>query len=178
MKSIYIFLTKSDTCVSKMISLATADEYTHISIAFDKDLYPMYSFARKYLYTPLPAGLRIEPLQDGFYKRNDSIPCALYELKVSDESYKKAKALVSEMMEEEKLYKFNILGLILCRMNISYKRNQHYFCSEFVSEILQKSEAIQLPKNPSLMRPADYTQLEELDCLYEGQLCNLALGIA
>ena len=177
MKSIYIFLTKSDTCVSKMISLATADEYTHISIAFNKELYPMYSFARKYLYTPLPAGLRTEPLQDGFYKRNDGIPCALYELKVSEESYYKAKGLVTRMMEKENLYKFNILGLVLCRMNISFKRDQHYFCSEFVSEILLRSEALELPKNPSLMRPSDYTQLSELDCLYEGKLRNLALGM-
>ena len=53
MKSIYILLTKSDTVVSKAIHLVTADQYTHVSISFDKTLQPLYSFSRKYIYLPL-----------------------------------------------------------------------------------------------------------------------------
>ena len=58
MKSIYLLLTKSDTYVSKTIGLATSDKYTHISISFEETLEPLYSFARKYKRTPLPAGIR------------------------------------------------------------------------------------------------------------------------
>ena len=80
-RSIYILLTKSDTCISKIINLTTADRYTHASISFEENLQPMYSFARKYVHFPLPAGLRHEPLDEGFFKRYSYIPCALYELK-------------------------------------------------------------------------------------------------
>ena len=45
MKTIYIMLSKSDTMVSKMISALSECEYTHASIAFEKDLSPMYSVA-------------------------------------------------------------------------------------------------------------------------------------
>ena len=80
MKSIYLLLTRSDTYVSKTIGLATSDKYTHMSISFDEKLEPLYSFARKYKRTPLPAGIRHEDLYSGFYEKCNHIPCALYEL--------------------------------------------------------------------------------------------------
>ena len=173
MKSIYILLTKSDTVVSKAIHLVTADQYTHVSISFDKTLQPLYSFSRKYIYLPLPAGICHEPLSEGFYKKYHYIPCALYELKVEDEIYNTAKQIAENMLKESQAYKFNVLGLILCKFNIPYDRKNYYFCSEFVSEILAHSQILELPKMPSLMKPSDYLLFEELECLYKGNIHDL-----
>ncbi len=173
MKHIYILLTRSSTCISKIINLTTSDRYTHASISFEESLQPMYSFARKYVNFPLPAGLRIEPLHKGFFKKHNQIPCALYELEVSDDVYAAAKREVEEMMLEARKYEFSIIGLILCRLNIPLRRQNKYFCSEFVSEILSRSNALPLPKAPSLMRPNDYTEIPALSCKYEGKLSNL-----
>lgn len=173
MKSIYILLTKSDTYISKIIKLTTSDTYTHVSIAFDKSLQPLYSFSRKYVHFPLPAGLRIEPLTEGFYKKYDYIPCALYELKVEDDVYAAAKQKVEQMMVKAPLYRFSVIGLVLCRLGIPFHRQHHYFCSEFVSKILHNSKALSLPKEPSLMRPNDFTKIPNLTCLFEGQLFTL-----
>ena len=41
-KSIYILLTKSDTCISKIINLTTADRYTHVSISFDDLIFSIH----------------------------------------------------------------------------------------------------------------------------------------
>lgn len=173
MKTIYILLTQSETCVSKIINLTTDDMYTHISISFDESLEPMYSFSRKYTYSPLPAGLRIEPLRSGFYERYNYIPCALYELKVTSEVYESAKQQVESMMTESIKYQFSVIGLLLCRLNIPFHYGNLYFCSEFVSDVLDRNNAIKLPKVPSLMRPNDYTHLSELTCLFEGRLNEL-----
>lgn len=173
MKSIFILLTKSDTNVSKLIKLITSDTYTHASISFDEDLQPLYSFSRKYVYSPLPAGLRTEPLDKGFYQKYDYIPCALYELSVEDDIYDAAKSEVEQMMEEASTYRFNVLGLFLCKLNIPLHRNRQYFCSEFVSEVLSRCNALKLPKDTSLMRPNDYTKFDELVCLFEGRLNQL-----
>ncbi len=175
MKSIYILLTRSSTIISRVINLTTADRYTHASISFDESLEPMYSFSRKYVHIPLPAGLRVEPLHKGFFKKYNSIPCALYELRVTDEIYENAKREVEIMMAERKKYYFNIIGLILCRLNIPLRRRYHCFCSEFVSEILSRSNALMLPKAPSCMRPNDYTNIPDLSCKYEGRLNKLIL---
>ena len=122
-KDIYLLLTKSDTFISKAIYLMTQDSYTHISISFEENLQPMYSCARKYTYSPIPAGIRNESFEKGFYN--------------------------------------------------PYRRNHYYFCSEFVSEILAYSQAIELPKLPCLMKPSDYLLFEELECLYQGNIGEL-----
>lgn len=176
MKTIYILLTRSNTCISNAIHLFTADPYTHASISFDSDLETLYSFARKYMYTPLPAGLRTEQLHAGFFKKNGTIPCALYALEVSDEIYEEAKCRVKEMMSHSEEYRYSIMGLLLCKMGIPYHRDRYYFCSEFVSEILERSEALALPKHISLMRPYDYTQISACSCIYEGQLDQLHIS--
>lgn len=173
MKSIYILLTKSDTYISKIIKLTTSDTYTHVSISFDESLQPLYSFSRKFVRLPLPAGLREELLTDGFYKKYNYIPCALYELKVEDDVYTSAKQKVEQMMVKAPIYRFSVIGLVLCRFGIPFHRQHHYFCSEFVSKILNHSNALPLPKKPSLMRPNDFANMPGLTCLFEGQLCSL-----
>lgn len=172
MKIIYILLTKSDTYMSKIIKLATDDKYTHASISFEETLQPLYSFSRLQL-TPLPAGLHNEPFDSGFFKKYPYLPCALYSLEVEDHVYDSAKAAVENMMTSASLYRYNVMGLIFCRLNIPINRKYHYFCSEFVSEILKNSKALNLPKEPSLMRPADYMNIDGLTCLYEGSLDEL-----
>lgn len=177
MKSIYILLTKSDTYISKIIRLTTDDTYTYASISFTEDLEPLYSFGRLQPDMPLPAGLCAESFNRGFFKKYPNIPCALYELKVDDEVYESAKNTVTEMMSEADIYRYNLMGLLFCRFNIPLRRRRHYFCSEFVSEILSKNNALTLPKEPSLMRPNDYTKIHNLTCLYEGQLIDLIAQI-
>ena len=163
MKDIYLLLTKSDTFISKAIYLVTQDSYTHISISFEENLQPMYSCARKYTYSPIPAGIRNESFEKGFYNKNQHIPCALYKLTVKKEIYYKAKFILESILK----------GLILCKLEVPYRRNHYYFCSEFVSEILAYSQAIELPKLPCLMKPSDYLLFEELECLYQGNIREL-----
>ncbi len=174
MKSIYILLSKSDTYISKIIKFATDDQYTHASISFSDNLEPLYSFARLQADRPLPAGLCTESFHNGFFKKFQYIPCALYELKVEDDVYEATKADAEKMIEDAAIYRYSIMGLIFCMFSIPVNRRHHYFCSEFVSELLLKNNAITLPKPPSLMRPNDYTKIPHLSCIYEGQISGLA----
>ena len=103
----------------------------------------------------------------------ENIPCALYALEVTDEAYTRAKRRTQHMMNHGELYRFNSLGLLLCWMHIRWQRRRHYFCSQFVSEVLQKSGALELPKPSTLMHPSDYAELPELRCLYRGTLAGL-----
>lgn len=173
MKDIYLLLTKSDTFISKAIYLVTQDSYTHISISFEENLQPMYSCARKYTYSPIPAGIRNESFEKGFYNKNQHIPCALYKLTVKKEIYYKAKFILESILNHSQDYKYNLMGLILCKLEVPYRRNHYYFCSEFVSEILAYSQAIELPKLPCLMKPSGYLLFEELECLYQGNIGEL-----
>ena len=173
MKSIYILLTRSETYVSKLIHLTTSDPFTHVSISFDRSLQPLYGFARKTPRRALPAGLRTEPLNEGYYRQHRDIPCAVYEFQVSDDVYWRAKRLVDEMMENADWYRYNVLGLFLCAMNIPLSRKRYFFCAEFVGYILQHSQAVMLPKEASLMHPTDYALMPGGHCIFQGTIRDL-----
>ncbi|MBE5934622.1 MAG: hypothetical protein E7262_02375 [Lachnospiraceae bacterium] len=169
-KTIYILLTRTTTVVSRAVHLLTADDYTHVSISFNKKLQPLYSSSRKNGRTIFPAGPCKESFKHGYLRTHRNIPCAVYELHVSEEVYERAKHEVEKVMKHADDYHFNIIGLLLCRFNIAYNRKKNYFCSQFVSEVLKRSRAIKLPKEVSLMRPSDYMELPELALLFRGKL--------
>ena len=173
MKTLYIFLTRSGTLLSNLVYSLTGAQYTHISLAFDEDLSTLYSSTRKNGYTMFPAGPSREYLNRGVFLMRENIPCALYALEVTDEAYTRAKRRTQHMMHHGELYRFNSLCLLLCWMHIRWQRRRHYFCSQFVSEVLQKSGALELPKPSTLMHPSDYAELPELRCLYRGTLAGL-----
>lgn len=153
MKTIYILLTRSETILSKLVHLVTSDTYTHTSIAFEENMQTLYSSSRKNGRTLFPAGPCREHLHSGYFKRHSHIPCAVYTLQVSDGAYEAAKMEVGRIMSDCDQYHFNIIGLMLCLFNIPYHRKHYFFCSQFVGEILQRSHALKLPKDTSLMRP-------------------------
>ena len=173
MKTLYIFLTRSGTLLSNLVYSLTGAQYTHISLAFDEDLSTLYSSTRKNGYTMFPAGPSREYLNRGVVLMRENIPCALNALEVTDEAYTRTKRRTQHMMHHGELYRFNSLGLLLCWMHIRWQRRRHYFCSQFVSEVLEKSGAMELPKDSTLMHPNDYAQLPQLKCLYEGCLADL-----
>ena len=71
---------------------------------------------------------------------------------MTDEAYARARR-ADHMMAHGNLYRFNVLGLALCGLHIRRKRAATYFCSQFVSEVLEKSGSMQLPKHSTLMHP-------------------------
>ena len=173
MKTLYIFLTRSGTLLSNLVYHITGAQYTHVSLAFDPDLTTLYSSTRKNGYTMFPAGPSKEYLNRGVFRLREDIPCALYALDVTEEAYLRARRRADHMMAHGELYRFNSLGLLLCALHIRWKRRRHYFCSQFVSEVLQKSGSLDLPKHSTLMHPNDYASLPQLRCLYQGRLGDL-----
>ena len=171
---IYILLTRSGTLLSGAISLFTGDSYTHVSLAFDPELRSLCSFARRNAAFPLPAGLVRESLREGYFCRHGEMPCALYALPVSRSAYGKARRKVEKMLENRLDYRYSIKGLALCKLGIEEEREGHYFCSQFVGEVLEDSGVCALPKPPSLMRPQDYASLPGARCVFEGSLYRLA----
>ncbi|MBQ3105929.1 MAG: hypothetical protein IJC51_00405 [Eggerthellaceae bacterium] len=173
MKSIYILLMKSTTSLSRIVGFITSDKYTHVSLAFDEDLHPLYTSTRKNGEDMFPAGPCEEYLDRGFLARHPFTPCALYELKVSEEVYHKARKEALRFVEQSNDYGFNVMGLIFCQIGRPLKRKRKYFCSQLVSEILANSGALNLPREACLMKPSDYMCLPELSCRFEGTLGQL-----
>ena len=172
MKTIYILLTKTRTVLSRAIHATTGDGYTHIALALDSSLTELYSFARKNPWTPLPAGLVKENVHEGVYGRNENAPCLLYRLSVTEAQHEAIRLRIAEMEASEEPYRYSVLGILLCRLDLAHTRCHHMFCSQFVATLLEEAGALQLPKPSSLMRPSDFIGIPGLQRCYEGTLAH------
>ncbi len=173
MRSIYIFMTRSKTVLSRFIYLVSLDKYTHVSISFDSDLENLYTSSRKNGITAFPAGPCREGLNKGYIGRHRGIPCGLYELEVTDEVFETAKAYADRIMADSDRYHYNLIGVLLCKLGIVYHRRNHYFCSELVSEILTVSGAWEPEKDTALIHPVELREIPGVRVLYEGTVGGL-----
>lgn len=170
MKTIYILLTNTGTITSRLIRKFSDLEYTHSCISLDG--YNFYSFSRKYTYLILPAGMVIENTDKGGLKRFSNRNCVLYKLDIEDKKYNKLDKVINKMMKNTKL-RYNILGLLYCRLGFAFERQNHMFCSEFVCWVLAKSDIIYLEKSRSLYKPSDLMQIDGIEEAYKGTLFEL-----
>lgn len=173
MKNIYIILTQSTSIPSRLIRHFTGDIYTHASIAFDDNIHAMYSFARKYAYLPLPAGLVEEHIDSGFYRTQGEIPCTVLKKTVSEREYYEAKSHIHNMLCRSEEYKYSLLGLLFCKFKLPVEIEGYFFCSQFVARLLNDCGIASLPKHPALMHPADFLEIDSFDVVFEGKLSEL-----
>lgn len=170
-RTIHILLTRSGTWFSHLIHFATQDSYTHASIGLDGPSGPFYSFARKYRRLALPAGLVKE--QVTIHRR--AVPCCLYELNVSEETYLHLRLQLRTMYAQREEYHYSVLGVFACWLNLPLQRQHHYFCSQFVAGLLESCGAVELPKPPTLLRPADFCGIKALRPVHQGSLEGILL---
>lgn len=170
MRSVYILLTRTNTLFARAIHRITGDSYTHAALGMDRSLHKLYSFGRRYSYLMLPGGLITENIHAGVYGRNGQAPAVLCEIRVSDAVYGKIEKTIGDMMRNSRKYHYSIIGAWACYFNIPCRRSRHFFCSQFVAEVIRQSGALQLPKDPSLMMPDDFLRLPDVETVYSGAL--------
>ena len=174
MKKIYIVLTHTGTVLSKIVKYYTKYEYSHISIALDKDLNKMYSFGRLNPYNPFWAGFVHEYIDKGTFKRFKNTTTIIYSLEIADEQYSSIVKLIEKMIEHRKKYKFNILGLFAVSINKKVTAPNSFYCAEFVKYVVENA-GIEMTL-PEIIKPQDFRNLRNLQIVYTGLLRDYNRG--
>lgn len=167
-KNIYLVFSNTGTILAKCINYYTKDKYVHVSLSLDESFEKMYSFGRIYPRNPFIGGLVEENLKDGVYKNFQNSECIIYRVQVSNEQYILLKKELDLFLKDQKKYKYSLLGLLGVIMNRPIKRSNRYFCSEFVSYLLIKSNIYAPNKIPSLTKPSDLLNINDKEFIYEG----------
>lgn len=170
LKKIYIVLTQTRTCPARIIRLYTREPYAHASIALDKNLDEMYSFARRGMYNPFNAGFIREYIDRGVFGRFKSTTCSIYQLRITEEQYTKLRSEIDIFNRNKEAYSYNFLGVIGAAFNIPRCSENKYFCSQFVAHILEKSGIHIFDKNCALVKPRDIRINPYLEMIYQGKL--------
>lgn len=169
MQKIYIVLTHTGTLLSNVIKKYTKNEYSHISIALDKNLENIYSFGRLTPYNMFNAGFVKESLTSGTFKRFKETKTSVYETEITDEQYEIMKKEINRMYNSKEEYKFNIIGLFLVMFNKKIKLPKTFYCAEFVRYILNKAN-INIDYLPDIIKPEDFKNLKNVKLVYKGKL--------
>jgi hypothetical protein len=164
---IYILLTQTTSVLTKVIKFCTKTPYNHASLAFDDRLEYTYSFGRVNPDDPLIGGFSHERLDAGVFK---NATCQLLSLDVTPEQYRKMREHVAQIEANQLKYKFNFIGLFGARFDFEVKRKHAYFCSQFVSKVLQEVGLFPEDFPAYLVKPSDLVEHINLKVEYQGLL--------
>ena len=172
MKKFYILLSRTNTIPARVIRKTTGAHYSHTSFSLYPKTDHFYSYARRHKNLPIFSGFISENIHTKVFAKYPNSPCALYEIAVSDETYCKAKKLLKYFINHRKQATYSFLGAYAMPLGIPLKRMNKFTCSQFVAFILYYSGACELPKDPYLMMPDDFSDIKNAKLIYEGELKN------
>ncbi len=170
-KYVYIIFTFSGTIPSRIIRRTIRNPFSHVAIALNDHFDIMYSFARKYIHNPFNGGFVFENIEKGLIGKIVSIPCRIYSIEVTEEEYQKVVSILQQFIRKKNRLKYNYIGLLSTFLKVPITPKDSYFCSQFVSTVLNESHLIHLEENPVFISPkALECYLQKFKIVYEGDL--------
>jgi hypothetical protein len=164
-KKIYILLTKHKNIAALLLRLFTWHEYTHSSIALERD-------GAHYSFNPV-RGFTIErPI----HKKRGATPCRLYCVEVDDSAYAEIESRIKWFVDNPDEYKFNYVGLVFSILRIPIGVGNRYFCSQFVSDMLTKADATALRKRPNRYFPRHFPKEDSFTMTFQGEAASFIEG--
>ena len=112
----------------------------------------------------------------GFFKTHGNAQMAVLRVPVSEAQLRALEENLASFQENAEHIKYSLFGLVYCYFGISAKRENKYFCSQFVAEILQSAGIDLLQKPPTLTFPHDFLLLPEAESIYTGTFQNYCFG--
>lgn len=179
MKNIYIVVTQTGTILSRLLKFIKKREYNHVSIGLDRQLKQMYSFGRINPYIAFLGGFVRESPYHGTFKRFPQTKAIVYEMAVPDSEYRKIKRYLRYMYKHRRHFQYNYLGLFLASVDICYQPERHFYCSEFVRDVLVKFHIFKKDQFLSITEPAYFIHImKNYKCIYKGLLSEYAESIS
>lgn len=169
-KYIYLVFSKTGTWLSRLINIFSETKYVHSSISFDSTFREMYSFGRTNPNNPFSGGLVEENLYDGVFKKFSNSECLIYRIKVTEPQFELLELEIDYFLRDKEKYRYNFIGLFGVLLNKPLKRKHHYFCSQFVSEVLMKGNVFEATKKPELVKTTDLFLIENMELVYQGYI--------
>lgn len=175
-KKIYIVLSQTGTILSRVLKMITGSEYNHASVSLQPDLSYMYSFGRRHPYNPFWGGFVKESPNFGTFKRFSETRAVVLAIPVDDDTYLELKKELEKMFNDKDSYSYDVLGLLLAGFNIIYKREKHYYCSEFVRELLVQCGVEESDQFQPIVQPVHFLTIPDSEVIYRGKLSDFSLN--
>ncbi len=168
MQKIYILQMHSRTLPANIIKFFTGYPYSHITLSLDSDCYTTYSFGRRKVHSIINSGFITERQDGPFFSYFNKTVCRIFEIEISDEKYERLKAELAVMVEDPYKYRYDMIGIVPRLMGIAFTRKNRFVCSNFVADMLERSDICQFDKPACLIKPRDFESIENIKEIYTG----------
>lgn len=176
-RKIYIVISQTGTILSRILKFITGAKYNHASISLSPDLSIMYSFGRRHPYNPFWGGFVTESPDTGTFRRFSETRAVVLAITVREDQYMAIQERIDAMLEMKEAYHYNYLGLGLAAFNVRYRRSRHYYCSEFVRDLLAKSDVTGCRALAPIVQPIHFLEMPEVHEIFRGRLCDYAVSL-
>jgi hypothetical protein len=100
----------------------------------------------------------------------------ILEIAVSVEVYERIRRRLDEMLAEQKKYHYNYIGLGLAAFHVRWQQKYHFYCSEFVKDILQSCRVKGTECLRGIPQPIHFLKLP-CKCIYKGKLSDYNMAL-
>ena len=161
-KIMYVILFNNNALTSKFIKRVTNQPYSHAAISLNTTMNDCYSFGN--IPFSKKNGFVRESIYSPAYIINEFFD--VFVMRIPGKKYKKLNNIINNMDSNQSIYDYNLVGLLgyyfnikkTERLNLSQKSK--YFCSEFVSYILNEVRPDKNLQN-TLVSPGDIVEIEK-----------------
>ena len=171
-RQIYLVLSQTGSILSKTLKTVTKAKYNHASIGLTDDMKNMYSFGRVHLYNPLSGGYVRESIDSGMFKRFEDTDAAVFMINIPENTYNLIQNHLEEMYTNKDCYHYNKAGLITAFFGHHHQKENYYYCSDFVFEVLTKFEIIPADALSGIVKPIDFYELFKSNLIFEGKFID------
>ncbi len=168
-RSIYILLTNTGSLFSTAIGFYTRQRFNHVSIALNDDFKAIYSFGRKHPKNPIVGGF-VNEIETQIYEYFNGTRCIVLKKRVSAEKYARILESINKFETDKYIYSYNLIGFAGFIVNIPIKRQNAFFCSQFVGEVLKQGGVNFTNKPSELVKPSDFLGHDKFEEVYKGDL--------
>jgi hypothetical protein len=170
---IYVVLSQTPTRVGGAIRKLAGIQYNHASIAFDRELRQLYSFARRQYKNPLDAGLVREHPDCFSLGRSERVNARIYKIPVTRQQYLRGKSRILEIRHDGDGYLYNLFSVLLFPIMKGFETYKAYSCAEFVAHMLRTMD-IELPcgKHECAYTPQEFGERGGSWLMLEGNLLD------
>lgn len=143
MRDISIIWTKYSDLLAELVYHLTGQTYTHAAISLEEDCSYYYSFCFK--------GFCRETVEK--YHRRGVKKSLRLRLEVPDDVYEGLQRKLAFVEKNASFYEYTKFGVFCALLHIPFRRHRHYFCSQFVAELLESTGAVDLSQPACLTLP-------------------------
>lgn len=133
---LYVVFVSTNTIMGKGIRLFTRNKYSHVTIAFERDLRAMYSFARYHINSPIYGGFVVE--RPGRYLHGEQdVLVKICEVPVDQGEYVRIRKEIEYFKRHREVMIYNTINALLSLLGKRLQVKDMYTCLEFATHLLR-----------------------------------------